>query len=676
MCSFAHAAGKVREASPICDQNGNPPGCLEADCEYKPPTGKLNAVQKWIWGPDGHAKDNPTLIDVWATPTVGRVVDANCDGKVDELDPPNLIFVAANSESNCCQCTGTEPTACHTGALRVLDGQSGEELWTLRSIGGGSVGFDGTAVALGDLDGSPGMEIAAITGEGTVVVIDRNGAVLGKSAVIENSGTDLFGWGGGLSISDIDNDGFPEIMYGRTVFTTKGMSATKTLATKWVGTHGIGGDAHTSLSYAVDLDGAPDGHLEVVAGNTVYTSTGAVLWSRDAGATKLPDGFTAVADFEKDGKPEIVLVQNGTVTILNGKDGTTYAGPFTLPGTGSGGPPTVADFDGSGTPGIGVAMATFYAVVKVVPATHTMSLLWKAANHDLSSSVTGSSVFDFEGDGRAEVIYNDECFLWVFDGVTGAVRFAVPTDSFTATESSVVADVDGDGHAEIIRIANGSTPVAGGSWACDEAPWNQPDMVTGRPAWTKPSYGPAHRGVTVFGDSANSWVGTRTLWTEHAYHVTNTCDSADDACVAPNVYGSVPQNETSNWTLPWLDNFRQNVQQKGLFDAPDAIVSLSAACVSPIVLTVGVKNVGLAKLPAGVSVNVVTLPGNTSVGTVITTHPLTPGQTQELPLTTTITDEMTQFQASIVIDPVNPTFHECNTNNDTSAVATPSCPKP
>jgi hypothetical protein len=54
----------------------------------------------------------------------------------------------------------------------------------------------------------------------------------------------------------------------------------------------------------------------------------------------------------------------------------------------------------------------------------TIDVVWQVQNHDLSSSVTGSSVFDFEGDGKAEVIYADECFLWVFDGQTGAVRFA------------------------------------------------------------------------------------------------------------------------------------------------------------------------------------------------------------------------------------------------------------
>jgi hypothetical protein len=31
----------------------------------------------------------------------------------------------------------------------------------------------------------------------------------------------------------------------------------------------------------------------------------------------------------------------------------------------------------------------------------------------------GSSVFDFNGDGKAEVVYSDEYHLWMYDGSTG-----------------------------------------------------------------------------------------------------------------------------------------------------------------------------------------------------------------------------------------------------------------
>ncbi|HEY8038429.1 MAG TPA: VCBS repeat-containing protein, partial [Polyangiaceae bacterium] len=437
----------------------------------------------------------------------------------------------------------------------------------------------------------------------------------------------------------------------------------------WTGTGGGGGggiDQYTSTF--VDLDGAADGHLELLAGNTAYKSNGAVLWNNAA----LPDGFPGVGDFDKDGKPDPVLVANGKVWVLDGLTGAVVLGPATLPGTGSGGPPTVADFDGSGAPQIGVAMATFYSVMKPNYATKTLDVLWKTPNHDLSSSVTGSTVFDFEGDGKAEVIYGDECFLWVFNGQSGAVRFAAPHTSFTATEASLLADVDGDGHAEMVMVSNGADPSSAG-WGCMDAA-GKPGTVNGVTWAQGPTADKGYRGLVVFGDSADSWVGTRTLWSEHTYHVSNICDDRDTACPAPNVYGSIPKGETRNWTLPWLNDFRQNVQDKGIFNAPDAVVALAVDCTTPPMAHVAIRNIGAAGLPAGVEADVYDTATNTKVGAVTTTYALFPGQTQTLstPLVAPATSHGT-FVAKIYVDPTSPKFHECRTDNDTSNQVTPSC---
>ena len=43
------------------------------------------------------------------------------------------------------------------------------------------------------------------------------------------------------------------------------------------------------------------------------------------------------------------------------------------------------------------------------------TFLWIKQTQDCSSAATGSSVFDFEGDGKAEVVYGDETTLHVYD---------------------------------------------------------------------------------------------------------------------------------------------------------------------------------------------------------------------------------------------------------------------
>jgi FG-GAP-like repeat len=662
-------AGRCLKLPPQCPGDAGAPeggSCIE-NCQYHPPPGKLDATVKWQWGQSIVPTVDPTFTDVWATPTVARVYDANCDGKVDENDPPDVIFVSGNAQQTCCSCGGYSPSTCLTGKLRMLDGQNGHDIWTLEKATPTSSGFAGMSVALGDIDGDGRIDIVAMTGEGYIAMIDANGKVERVSdQPVGGKGASAFGWGGGIAIGDMDGDGHPEIAFGRTLYSTTGNTITRL----WVGTGGYGssdGTADEALSFFSDLNG--DGKLELVAGNTAYELDGSMLWNN----TSLPDGFNAVADFDGDGNPDVVLIANGKIWILQGATGAIELGPVALPGTGNGGPPTVADFDGDGKPEIGVAMANKYSVMKPDYANHTINVLWSAANHDLSSSVTGSSVFDFQGDGKAEVIYNDECFLWVFDGQTGAVDLAVPTTSFTATEASLVADVDGDGHADIVMISNGADPSSAG-WGCDVAPWNQPDPANNRPAWTAPAGAPAYRGITVYGDAQNSWVGTRTLWNEHAYHVSNICDSRDSACAAPNVYGSIPKHEKDNWKVPWLNDFRQNVQDKGIFDAPDATVSLTVDCTTPPVLHVSVRNIGSAGLPAGVQVDVFVEAGasETQLGTVTTTHALLPGQTETLDFTAPAGNSASQIYVAR-ISTTNANFHECRTDNDSSAKASANC---
>ena len=109
---------------------------------------------------------------------------------------------------------------------------------------------------------------------------------------------------------------------------------------------------------------------------------------------------------------EWALVGNGELRIID-TDCTVLA-EAQLPGEGTGGPPTIGDFDGDGLPELGVATATHYAVYEANAVES-----WRHETTDESSHATGSILFDFEGDGAPEIVYADEVALWVLDGKTG-----------------------------------------------------------------------------------------------------------------------------------------------------------------------------------------------------------------------------------------------------------------
>ncbi|MCB9751364.1 MAG: hypothetical protein H6713_15415 [Myxococcales bacterium] len=110
------------------------------------------------------------------------------------------------------------------------------------------------------------------------------------------------------------------------------------------------------------------------------------------------------------------------------------------------------------------------------------------------------------------------------------------------------------------------------------------------------------------------------------------------------------------------------MQDSGLFDAPDAAVSLTVKCTDPLVAVITVRNLGLVGLPAGVEAALYRLDmGNeVELTTVMTTQALLPGQSEvfEYPLAMDQGTSDDLYLARILIDPDNPTFNECKDDNN------------
>jgi hypothetical protein len=251
--------------------------------------------------------------------------------------------------------------------------------------------------------------------------------------------------------------------------------------------------------------------------------------------------------------------------------------------------------------------------------------------------MTGSSVFDFDGDGVAEVVYADETHLRIYDGSTGTVLYETCNTSGTLWEYPLVADVTNDGHADIVVASNSYS-----SQSCG---------------------GLKTAGVRVFGDTEGKWVRTRRIWNQHAYHVTNV-----------NEDGTIPVVELPNYLQPGLNNFRQNVQPTGQFSAPDLIVSVFPQCIGDYGLIARVYNVGEASVTPGVVVGFYEgdpAAGGMRLGEATTTQTLYSLGSEDVFLS--LATPPTGLVYAVVDDgsPPHP-WHECRQDNNTSAGADPT----
>ena len=491
----------------------SPSGTCEAVPSFTP---NFEPEIEWEWT---GSPNLPNHVQVMMTPVV---IELNGDGIPD---------VAFNTFSG-----GNYGT---NGVLRAVSGADGAELWTITDP---ALRIRGEAsIAAGDIDGDGLAELCTAAENNLDQLCFENDGSFKLRFASGNTG-----WGG-LSMVDLTGDGTVELLSGNRVHDASG-------SLLWTGIDGLGGAGVGPISFAADIN--QDGDLEVINDRAIYNPDGSLLCRN----LNIGHGLAGAGNFDDDDNGEIVVVWSGKVSLLDDDCSLLWTTP--IPGGGIGGAPNIADFDNDGEPEIGVAGSVNYTVFDT-----DGSLFWSSPVQDFSSNKTGSSTFDFEGDGAAEVVYADERRLRIYDGATGTIRFDVPHSSGTTYENPVIADVDGDGNAEILIASNNY-------------------------------YIPGVAGIRVFRDAADGWVNTRGIWNQHAYSVTNINDD-----------GTIPAFPATNWLEPDLNTFRSNSQGTGTvspFAAPDLIITeLTGECVPGtynLRVIAHVHNQGEAPASAGVQV--------------------------------------------------------------------------
>lgn len=608
-----------------------PRSARDEACTYRPPTGEFTPERKGSY--NGVDYDGNSYDKVMSTPSVADI---------DRDDVPEII------------------TPLYRGGLSgamvaIIDSQ---DMSTVAYGGAEDIQPNAAGVAVGQLDDStPELEIVAPKAGGGLIAFEYDA----DDESLEQWWTNDKGALGNIqneaapAIADLDGNGEPEIVLGYSVVEASGSI--------WNGLNGgpVGGQRSSgAVTVPVDLDRASGQNgntdLEIVAGNRAMNIDGSMLWDR---SDELSDGYTAVGDFGNDGSPEVVVVSNGEVRILDGQTGATEFGPKSIPGGGEGGPPTIADFDGDDFVEFAAAGEGQYTVydrdcqgddpaADRCPSGGSDGILWTRQVQDTSSSRTGSSVFDFEGDGQAEVVYNDECFLRVFDGRTGDVLFERANTSRTGSEYPIITDVDRDFNAEIVVASNNDQLDRDD---CRENFEDYPEQGT--------------KGIFVYGDADDRWVPTRTVWNQHAYHITNVRED-----------GAIPTNEPVHYDSSITNSFRLNAQPDGLFNAPDLVVEdvavTEGACTPEpsVEVAVAVANDGALGVGPGVVVGVeARVDGSmVDVGEVQTTRRLLPGQSETVSTSWELPEAARQgiFTVETTAD-ADDAVNECRDDNNEAA---------
>ena len=631
---------------------------VDAGCTAEPVTGELGAWVEWEMS---SFDESPEYDEMVTAPIVGQLTDDNGDGLLDEFDIPDII---ATFDDN-------EPDESKMGIIRRISGNGYDseviiEPWVDSGEVWGPYRYGTSAIGDVDNDGRPDI-VAVIAGPPTAPdgpgpdgppgggppppepedhpigpppppTVPLPGApgydFTCHVGAFETDGTLKWLYSGSfiqcgghaIALADLDGDDTVEVVLGKVI--VNGEDGTLQ-GQGWEGDASYGG-AYVDLGQIPaigDIDG--DGEQEILAGNSIYNADGDELCSL---MEPTKDGFTAIADLDMDGDGEIVMVWNHKITIINEHCHETAEWPMV--GEGTGGPPTIADFDGDGEPEIGVASALHYCVYEP-----TGALLWAFGTTDESSHATGSTVFDFEGDGRPEVVYGDEVALWVLDGPTGAVRYSSTMHtSRTLHEYPVVVDVDGDGYPEIV------VPNGGG---------HHDDPQTG---------------LFVLGSTEpRGWLGGRQVWNQHAYNVVNINDDL-----------SIPSSPEPNW--PYHNNFRSgDVNPVYGNDSPDA-VPLVDACSwecddGHLLLQVRLGNAGTATLRHDMKLTVYDAETDDILAMETVSPPLEPGEASSAFDYAFPADWVGEDGILIVVDDADgvESVRECDEDNNEVLLAEATC---
>jgi hypothetical protein len=449
---------------------------------------------KWDWYEQldkTNPENFPEFMQVMSTP---MVADLNNDGQSE------VVFTTWK------HATGYSGV----GVLRIVDGKTGQ---TIRSIGtdapapSNTLGSEELAPygtispLLVDLDGDGKLEIIYLHYLAKkIVALNFDGS---KRWIYSTPDDVNMATRKGLSAADLDKDGRAEIIVGTRIL-SESLDRLPILKMSLEATTYSVGNA-----FAISLDGSQPEKLHIVTNSRVYDSNGNRLYS-------LPSSSWAAANLDGDDKMELVGTGSGKLYIADALTGvlkkdidlTIYNELLCSKGIG-GGVPTIGDFDGDDS-SVEIALATGrYLIIMNSDG----EMIAEYPTQDCSSLSTGISSFDFNGDGKPEILYGDEEYFRIFELHQGSLReiWSTVNPSGTLAEYPVVADIDGNRSADLLVSANNYAATSFYKDASELGDLAEAKTVTGLRAFESRGY--------------FAWMPTRAIWNQYDYNPALATDS-------------------------------------------------------------------------------------------------------------------------------------------------------
>ena len=470
-------------------------------------TDPWNVVTKWTFS---NPAADATAKNSYAQPVIGNLDDDNGDGVIDEDDTPEVVISAFGSR----------------GYIVAIDGGTGLEKWSYASTS------TTASVLIADIDSDGYPDVVGFDNTGFALALEGDGTK--KWSATEKPTSMSYPL---VSVADLDGDGNPEVIADDLVL--NGEDGTTEFKLNAAGSNPY------RIAAVADID--LDGDQEIFMTGTAYDSDGSVMWTTGERGTY---GFWPVI-LQADSDPEAEIGFVGENWTLYDDDGTQlYSvryGSSAQPG-----PPCAGDFDGDGETEV-----AWPAYQTLVMYELDGSAVWSVPMDD-TSGLAGCSGWDVNGDGALEILFADQSTFTIFDGKTGAENYVDNQHrSGTVFEYPTVADIDHDGHGEIMFVSNYG------------APWGVLKVVE-------------HGG--------SGWPAAGSTWAIHDFAISNV-----------NPDGSVPASPDPYWTK--YNVYRARIAADDPSTA-DLVAEITDACVAdceygPVQLSIQIANQGGADVEAG-----------------------------------------------------------------------------